>query len=89
MLDKEISEIVNHINENTQKIDALKEELRLSETRRETAEDMVSKIKETVSDEIKKAYESGYNAALSSTNPVGGTTISNQDNKTLVLNNQN
>lgn len=89
MLDKEISEIVNHINENTQKIDALKKELRLSETRRETAEGMVSKIKETVSDEIKKAYESGYNAALASTNPSGGTTISNQDNKTLVLNNQN
>ena len=89
MLDKEISEIVDHINENTQKIDALKEELRLSVTRRETAEGMVSKIKETVSDEIKKAYESGYNAALANTNPSGGTTISNQDNKTLVLNNQN
>ena len=93
MLDNDISEIVDKINENTQKINEkisnLEEDLRLSETRRETAENMVSKIKETVSSEIQKAYESGYNAALSGTNPEGGTTITNQDNKTLVLSSQN
>lgn len=89
MVDSEVSEVVEQINKNTQKINDLKEALELSETRRETAEKMVYEIKETVSDEIKKAYESGYNAALTGTNPEGGTTISNKDDKTLVLNNQN
>jgi len=89
MLDNEVSEIVNQINENTQKIKDLKEALEISETRRKTAENMVSEIKETASGEIQRAYESGYNAALTTTNPEGGTTITNQDNKTLVLSNQN
>ena len=89
MLDNEVSEIVNQINENTNKIIDLQNQLELSETRRKTAEDMVSKIKESVSSEIQEAYKSGYNAALTSTNPTGGTTISNQEDKTLVLSNQN
>ena len=88
-MDNKVSEIVNQINENTSKIVDLKQQLELSETRRETAEKMLTEIKQTVSGEIKEAYESGYKAALASTNPEGGTTISNQDNKTLVLSNQN
>ena len=89
MLDNEISEIVKRINENTKKIDALNEELKFSEARRETAENLLSQIKESASTEIKKAYESGYNAALTNANPEGGTTISNKDDKILVLSNQN
>ena len=45
MLDNEVSEIVNQINENTQKIKDLKEALEISETRRKTAEKMVTEIK--------------------------------------------
>ncbi len=82
-------EIVELINENNGKIISLKKQLELSEVRRETAEKMLTEIKESVSSELKEAYKSGYNAAISSINPQGGTTISNNDNKTLVLGNQN
>ena len=83
------NEIVDRININTQKINDLQAELSVEKSRRETAENMVSKIKETVSSEIQKAYESGYNAALNGANPEGGTTKADQDNKTLVLTTQN
>ena len=89
MLDNDVSEIVDQINENTNKIIDLKKELELSETRRETAEKMLSDIKQSLSSELQEAYKSGYNAALTGTNPEGGTTITNENDKTLVLTNQN
>jgi len=83
-------EIIDLINNNNEKIVSLQEQLELSETRRETAEKMLTEIKKSVSGELQEAYKSGYNAALNgSTNPAGGTTISNETNKTLVLSNQN
>ena len=50
---------------------------------------MVTQIKEEVNEELKKAYKSGYDAALFNANPIGGETISQDQSKTLILNNQN
>ena len=96
----ECEEILEMIKKNNGKIDhtirninleieRLTKELELSESRRVMAENMVSQIKSEVSTELQNAYKSGYNAALLTTNPQGGTTISNENDKKLVLSNQN
>ncbi len=79
----------NIISSKEEEIKSLKKDLELSESRRQTAEDMVTQIKEEVTEEIKKAYNSGYNAALTNPNPDGGTSLSEESDKKLVLNNQN
>lgn len=77
------------ISSKEKEIESLKRDLELSESRRQTAENMVTQIKEEVTEEIKKAYNSGYNAALTNVNPTGGTSLESENNKKLVLNNQN
>ena len=72
-------------NENSK----LKQDLELSESRRQTAEDMVAKIRDEVKVEMKNAYDTGYKAALNSGNPQGGTTMVDENAKRLVLSNQN
>lgn len=90
-------EIINSIKKNNEiikniilkkdkEIEELKKSLDISESGRQTAENMVAQIKEEVNYELQKAYNNGYNAALVSINPTGGTTISNENDKRLVLN---
>ena len=67
----------------------IKQELELSESRRQTAEDMLAKIRDEVKSEMQNAYNTGYNAALNTNNPQGGPALSSNDDKKLVLTNQN
>ena len=78
--------IKNIIDKKNKEIEELKKSLDISESGRQTAESMVTQIKEEVNIELKKAYTNGYNAALFNANPTGGTTISQEDTKKLVLN---
>lgn len=96
---KECDEILKSLQRNTECIEKiiteknkeirdLKEALALSESGKQNAENLVAQIKDEVSEEIKKAYNSGYNAGLINANPTGGTTISQEQPKTLTLTSQ-
>lgn len=77
------------ISQKDEEIKGLRKALDSSESGRQIAESMVAQIKEEVNIELQKAYKNGYNAALLNTNPTGGTTISQENDKKLVLNNSN
>ena len=85
-IEKNNQSIKNIISEKDREIEELKKSLDVSESGRQTAENMVTQIKEEVNMELQKAYKSGYDAALFNANPAGGTTISQETEKKLVLN---
>ncbi len=74
------------ISQKDKKIEELTSALDISESGRQTAENMVTQIKGEVNSELQKAYNNGYNAALFNANPVGGATITSENDKRLVLN---
>lgn len=74
------------ISSKNKEIDELKRTLDISESGRQMAENMLTQIKEEFNSELQKAYNNGYNAALFNVNPSGGATISNENNKKLILN---
>ena len=67
-IEKNNQSIKNIISEKDREIEELKKSLDVSESGRQTAENMVTQIKEEVNMELQKAYKSGYDAALFNAN---------------------
>ncbi len=89
LINSKIQSFEKVIKEKNEKIEELEKSLDISVAGKTAAENMVTQIKEEVNEELKKAYKSGYDAALFNANPIGGETISQDQSKTLILNNQN
>lgn len=94
-INEKCQEIANNINnlvtDAVKKIKTALEFAKTAEERAKTAEEMLVKIKQTTTEEIKKAYiigyQSGKKAANIDSNNSGGTQKEKEENLKLVLEN--
>lgn len=87
LINSKIQNFEKEIKEKDEKIKELEKSLYISTAGKTAAENMVTQIKEAANEEIKKAYKNGYDAALFNANSAGGTTISQEQSRTLTLTN--